>query len=467
MKNLFSNSILFIRLLSLSGLFFISSLTQAQRFDDEFSRPLSAVIHEISTRFGVRVKVDADTVGKLVPRADFRIRPYSVEKSFSGVLSLFDYLAVKQTDGSYRIRKYEYMRRTPDDGRKMLDYLNSLYTDSTAWSTRRDCLLSEVRKQLDWENALAGKVVNPKPLLSPLRHYSNYSVQNFALESLPGYYVTGSIYLPSRKGIYPLVLMPNGHWPGGRYNADEQIRFATLARMGVISVSYDLFGWGESELMVGAAAHRSATAHVVQLLNGIAVLDYMLTRKEVDPRRIGANGGSGGGSQVIMLALLDQRIAAACPTVNLASHFDGGCPCESGMPVSLACNGTNNAELMATFAPKPLCVISNDKDWTASVPGLEYPYLQRIYGFYKAGEKLSNIHLAGEGHDFGPNKRKAVYDFFANVFSLNTLPPDETGVTIEEIEKMLSFGPKGEKLPADAVSSLIEVEEALKSDNNK
>ena len=104
MKNLFSNSILFIRLLSLSGLFFISSLTQAQRFDDEFSRPLSAVIHEISTRFGVRVKVDADTVGKLVPRADFRIRPYSVEKSFSGVLSLFDYLAVKIGRASWRGR---------------------------------------------------------------------------------------------------------------------------------------------------------------------------------------------------------------------------------------------------------------------------------------------------------------------------------------------------------------------------
>lgn len=61
--------------------------------------------------------------------------------------------------------------------------------------------------------------------------------------------------------------------------------------------------------------------------------------------------------------------------------FDGGCPCESGKPIQLAGGGTCNAELAAMFAPRPMLVVSDGGDWTASVPTLEYPYLQRVYGF--------------------------------------------------------------------------------------
>lgn len=469
-------------------------------FEQQFARPLGTMIRELSARFGVKLKVEVDTAGKQVPWADFRIRPYSLDESLNGILSLFDYRAVKQADGSYKIRPYEYMRRTPDDGRKMLNYLNTLYTDKESWEKRHACLRSGVREALGWDAAVAKLVANPDFLLSKPRVYDGYLVRNFALETLPGYYVTGSVYLPKGKGPFPLLLMPNGHWADGRYNADEQTRFATLARMGVVSVSYDLFGWGESALMVGAAAHRTSTAQVVQLLNGVAILDFFLNKQSrendkvaslttktsttpeasgntskrslsnqpvynkslkisIDPTLIGANGGSGGGSQVIMLGVLDDRIAAACPTVNLASHFDGGCPCESGMPVSLACGGTNNAELAATFAPKPLRIISDDKDWTASVPSLEFPYLQRIYGFYQLKSALSNVHLAGEGHDFGVNKRKAVYEFFAGVFQLKNTVPDESKISVEPKEKMLSFGVKGELLPAGAVRSLKEVDQ--------
>lgn len=450
----------------------LTSVVRAQDFENQFARPLGTMIGELGSRFGVKLKVEVDTAGKQVPWADFRIRPYSLEESLSGILSLFDYRAVKQTDGSYKIRNYEYMRRTPDDGRNMLSYLNTLYPDKASWEKRRSCLRSEARVALGWEAAMAEMVPDPRFQLGEPRSYDGYKVRNFALETLPGYYVTGSLYLPAGKGPFPLLLMPNGHWPEGRYNKDEQIRFATLARIGVVSVSYDLFGWGESALMVGAAAHRTSTAHVVQLLNGVAILDFLVGKTPAlkpvynkhlkisfDPSRIGANGGSGGGSQVIMLGVLDDRIAAACPTVNLASHFDGGCPCESGMPVSLSCGGTNNAELAATFAPKPLRIISDDKDWTASVPTLEYPYLQRIYGFY--GAPVSNVHLAGEGHDFGPNKRKAVYGFFAEVFQLQHARPDESKVTIEPKELMLSFGVKGERLPAGAVRSVQQVDRHL------
>ena len=446
-----------IAILLIFSLQLIHSQGFSQSYETQFSKPLGQVLQEISTRFNVKIKYDADTTGKVVTFADFRIRPYSVEESLTNVLGLFDYKFAKQDEKTYKIKAYEYPRRTTEDGTKMLTYLNTLYKDSTTWNLRRAALKKEVRERLQIDSALA-KCVNSKPILSKIRKFDGFTVQNFALETLPGLYVCGSIYTPLSKGKHALILCPNGHWTDGRYNNDEQTRFATLARMGAVCVSYDLFGWGESALQVSGTAHRTSVAHIIQIMNGLKILDYMLTRKDIDPKRIGANGGSGGGSQVVLLSVLDDRFTAACPTVNLASHFDGGCPCESGMPISLSCGGTNNAELMATFAPKPVCVVSDGGDWTASVPELEYPYLQRIYGFYNAQCKLSNVHLLNEKHDFGVNKRAAVYAFFASVFSLDTKMLDETKVTIELKEAMYSFGVKGENLPANAIREFKQVE---------
>ena len=158
-----------------------------------------------------------------------------------------------------------------------------------------------------------------------------------------------------------------------------------------------------------------------------------------------------------MLSVLDDRFTASAPVVSLASHFDGGCPCESGMPIQLSAGGTCNAELAATFAPRPQLVVSDGGDWTASVPTLEFPYLQRIYGFYNAKDKVTNVHLPKEKHDFGPNKRNAVYDFFADVFKLDKKMLDESKVTIEPESAMYSFGEKGALLPEGAIRSFDKV----------
>ena len=445
------------QIIILALILFCRVAVHAQTFETQFSKPLNQVLSEIANRFQVKIKYDADTTGKVVPYADFRIRPYSVEESLTNVLSLFDYKFAKQDEKTYKIKVYEYPRRTPDDGTKLLAYLSTLYKDTTDWNPRKATLKKEVRKLLQIDPALA-KRVQAKPILSKIRKFDGYTVQNFALETLPGLYVNGSIYSPASKGKHAVILCPNGHWAGGRYNSDEQTRFATLARMGAVCVSYDLFGWGESALQVTGTAHRTSAAHIIQIMNGISILDYMLTRKDVDPKRVGANGGSGGGSQVVLLSVLDDRFTAACPTVNLASHFDGGCPCESGMPIQLAAGGTCNPELMATFAPKPVCVISDGGDWTASVPTLEYPYLQRMYGFYNATNKVSNIHLPNEKHDFGVNKRAAVYQFFASVFNLDSKMIDEKKVTIEPENAMYSFGEKGEKMPVNAIREYKQLE---------
>ena len=85
-----------------------------------------------------------------------------------------------------------------------------------------------------------------------------------------------------------------------------------------------------------------------------------------------------------------------------------------------------------------MMVVSDGGDWTSTTPVLEYPYLQRIYGFYGAQDKVSNVHLPDERHDFGPNKRNAVYQFFTDVFALDATKIDEGKVDIED-EKTLRF----------------------------
>lgn len=422
------------------ALMLLSMSAGAQTFENKYTRPLSDVLKDVSARFGVRLKYNVDTTGLKLEYADFRVRPYSLEETLNNILSPFDFKAVKQNDKLYKIKPYEYPRRQPEDGQKMINWLTSLYSNKAEWEARRDTLRKEVRERLSIDKLLP-LCSKEKPEYSKIRKFDGYTVQNFRLKTVNGHTVCGSIYAPTSKGKHPLIICPNGHFSNGRYGKVQQLRLGTLARMGAICVDYDLWGWGESADEVGSKAHQTSEAHVMQALNGIRILDWMIQRKDVDTKRIGVNGGSGGGTQTVLLTVLDDRYTAANPVVSVSSWFDGGCPCESGMPIQLAGGGTCNAELAAMFAPKPMMLVSDGGDWTSTTPELEYPYLQRIYGFYGATDKVSNIHLPKERHDFGDNKRNAVYKFFIDTFNLDASKLDESKVTIED-ENALRFTPK-------------------------
>lgn len=413
----------------------------AQTYETKFARPLSDVIKDIEKRFDVRLKCgDVDTTGLVLDYADFRIRPYSLDETLQNVLMPFDFKVVYQNGNLWKVKPYEYARRTPADGEKLIAYLNTLYNNKEQWEARKAVVRKEVRERLGID-ALLEKCINEAPQYTKIRKLNGYTVQNFCLKTVNGHTVKGSIYAPAKKGKHPLIICPNGHFYDGRYGKVQQQRLGTLARMGAICVDYDLWGWGESEDEVGSKAHRTAEAHVMQILNGIRILDWMIKRKDVDITRVGVNGGSGGGTQTVLLSVLDDRFTASNPVVSMSSWFDGGCPCESGLPIQLAGGGTCNAELAAMFAPKPMMVVSDGGDWTSTTPELEYPYLQRIYGFYGAKDKVSNIHLPKERHDFGPNKRNAVYRFFIDTFGLDEKMLDEEKITIES-ENTLRFNPK-------------------------
>ena len=252
------------------------------------------------------------------------------------------------------------------------------------------------------------------------------------------------------------MINPCGHFFDERYRPDMQYRLATMAKMGAIAVSYNLFGWGESMLQFKYEWHRSSIAQTIQTLNAIRWIDYLTSLKQADPTRVAITGGSGGGSQTMLVTALDDRITCSIPVVMTSSWFSGGCPCESGLPVHLVCGGTNNAEIAAICAPRPLLIISDGKDWTAAVPTLEFPFIRRTFAFYGKENLVENAHFPEEGHDYGPSKRQACYTFLAKHLSLNrpTGVFDESDIVIEKKEALYVFGPNGETFPKNAVHDL-------------
>ena len=435
------------KLLCLLMLTATTTVGMSQKYETRFERSVTDLMNDVSKRFGVKFKFDknVDTVGKKMPYADFRVRPYSLEMTLDNICKYYDWNWWKQSGNTYKIKLYEYPRRHEAEGKMMLDWLSSLYHNKEQWEARRDTLRREVRQRLELDKFLdscvvtkdkKGNLVRPV-ILSKIRKHDGYTTQNICIELTPGQHLFGTIYASLKKGKHALIVCPDGHWPY-RYRKDEQQRLGTLARMGAVCVDFDLYGWGESEKEVGD--HHSSRAHVYQAACGYILLDWMLkNRKDIDTERVGVMGGSGGGTHTVMLSLLDERVTASAPVVHLASHFDGGCPCESGMPVQLSAGGTCEPELAAVIAPKPMLVVSDGGDWTSSVPTLEFPYLQRIYGFYGAQDKVRNVHLPNERHDFRENKRNAVYDFFIDVFGLDRSMLDESKIEIESEETLKSL----------------------------
>lgn len=448
----------------------LTRMAFAQSSDDKYALPLEDVIGILEERYGIHIKYDAHLVaGKTLNYAAWRFRD-DVDKTLQNVLAPLDLKVNKEGEGKYKLKEYEYYRWEPQDGWNYLDQLAEQYHDKDSWEQRKQQIRSDLYKALKLEPIPAAPPSTP--LVTKKRKMGTYTVENFALEIMPGLYVNGSIYKPAKsKGKLPLMLSPDGHWAGHRFRKDAQIRCAMTAQLGAVAVSYDLFGWGESTLQFKSEDHRRSLSLAVQTLGAIRILDWMLADKNIDTERVGICGGSGGGSQSVLLTALDDRIKLSVPVVSLSSYHFGGCPCESGMPIHAAAGGTNNVELAAMAAPRPQLLISDGKDWTAHMPEHDFPYLQTIYGYYGKADLVKNIHLPEDAHDFGYSKRKPVYDFISKHFNLDTKglkdaagDYDESGCIIEEETALYAFGPHGENLPSNAIKGYENLEKLFKKE---
>lgn len=438
-----------------------------QTTDAQYKKPLKDVLDQIQEKYHVKIKYSpAQVKDKWINYAEWRFRP-DIDTTLDNVLAPLDLKVNKEGPGMYKLKEYEYYRWPVADGWKELDRIASQYHDKDSWEARKAILRPQLYKALEL-SPLPAKPAT-KPIITTKRIFDGYTVENIAIEILPGLYINGSLYKPSKiKGKIPVILSPDGHWPQQRYRADCQIRCATLARMGAMAYSYDLFAWGESLLQFKYEDHRRSLAQTIQALGAIRILDYMLSLKETDPSRVGISGGSGGGSHTVLMAAMDNRIKLSAPVVAVSSYFYGGCPCESGMPIHQCGGGTDNVELAAMAAPHPQLLISDGQDWTAHMPEHDFPYLKKMYGYYGVGNLVENVHLPTEGHDFGPSKRFPLYEFVARNFHLNinsikdkSGKIDESKVTIEKEPAMYVFGDKGEKLPADAIKGFDQLQKVF------
>ncbi|MBS1667882.1 MAG: acetylxylan esterase [Bacteroidetes bacterium] len=361
------------------------------------------------------------------------------------------------------------------EGQKKLAKLLSHYPDQKSWELRKDSVRQCFLKTMGIN--LAVKRNDLKPVFHSKRTMDGYTVENVAFESIPGYFVCGSLYKPLAKGKHPGIICPHGHFYNnkdhflqderGRYRPDMQYRCAGLARMGAIVFDYDMYSYGESTLQSGDFKyHETGFALSLQTWNSIRAIDFLLSLPDVDAKRIGVTGASGGGTQTFIVTALDNRIKASCPVVMVSATFSGGCPCESGLPIH-ACGQTNNAEIAAMAAPRPQLVVSDGSDWTKTVPEVEFPYLKKVYRLYGQSNRVENVHLPNDHHDYGISKREPMYRFFAKNFGLDLKKIsdkdggiDESSIRIEKAADQYVFT-KEFPMPAYALKTHDDIMKAF------
>lgn len=334
---------------------------------------------------------------------------------------------------------------TEDEANLKMKEFASEWDDLESWEARAEKIRQNMIEgmQLEKMPAIEG---NFYPIIHSTREMDGYIVENIAIESFPGFYITGNLYRPTlKKEKYAAILSPHGHLKDKRFTHYVQKRGATLARMGAIVFAYDMVGYGENNQV----NHKMPIALLLQTWNSKRVLEYLLSRPDVDPERIGMTGGSGGGTQTFVLAAIDKRIKVSVPVVQVSAHFFGGCVCESGMPIHKNQNlQTNNVEIAALCAPRPMLLISDGVDWTRNTPNIEFPYIQSVYALYNAEHRIENVHLPMEIHDYGFSKRAAAYNFFAHHLKLQyrNVPYDngykEDFVSILPSEELKVFSDK-------------------------
>jgi len=279
-----------------------------------------------------------------------------------------------------------------------------------AWRARRD----EIRRQILLAAGLYPEFDRP-PLKSEVFGKvdgDDYTIERVALETLPGFYLSGSLYRPKGKtGPYPAILSPHGHWKEGRYTQEKDgnlpARGITFARLGFVCFMTDMVGYGDFKQL----PHKFDDAVWLQGLlglqtwNSLRAMDFLTALPDVDPKRIGVTGASGGGTQTFLLTAVDDRVACAAPVNMVAAEFQGGCSCENAPFLRI---GLNNVEIAAATAPRPLLLIAATGDWTKTVPMLEGPALERTYEALGVKERFRAVQFTAP-HNYNQNSRETVY----------------------------------------------------------
>lgn len=270
-----------------------------------------------------------------------------------------------------------------------------------------------------------------------------YTIDRVMFESFPGHIVTGNLYRPTgdQGRPRPGVLCPYGHWPGGRFmdmpqdavdkeiesgaerfenggRSPLQARCIGLARLGCVVLHYDMVGFCDSVQVPGhrhgaaadldgrepgtwglggfEAAARLQNWFGLQTFNSLRALDLLAALPGVDPARLAVTGASGGATQTIAVAALDDRLQAAFAASMISTSMQGGCTCENAAYLRV---GQGNIDLAALVAPRALGLTAAN-DWTRDLERKGYPDLLglwRMLGFPERFEAHFDIQY---GHNY-------------------------------------------------------------------
>ena len=287
-----------------------------------------------------------------------------------------------------------------------------------------------------------------------------YRVENVIFESRPDFLVSANLYLP--KGLdrpAPGVVGTCGHSANGKAAETYQAFAQGLARQGYVVLLYDPIGQGERlqyvdaqfEALIGTGTREHLQAGNQQFLvdefigswrawDGIRALDYLLTRAEVDPNRIGVTGNSGGGTMTTWLCALEQRWSMAAPSCFVTTfrrNLENELPADTEQcPPRVIAGGLDHEDFLAAMAPKPVMILAKEKDYF-DVRGVEEAYarLKRLWRLLGAEENLA-LFIGPTYHGFSQENREAMYGWFnrAAGLSANSQEPE---LTIEADETLL------------------------------
>jgi cephalosporin-C deacetylase-like acetyl esterase len=316
------------------------------------------------------------------------------------------------------------------------------------------------------------------PTITGVVEGPTFRVEKLHFQSRPNLYVTGNLYLPKKiEGRLPAILYLCGHSRMGR-NGNKtayQHHGIWFANHGYVCLILDTLMLGEIGEPMGAIHHgtyryerwwwhsRGYTSAGVECWNAIRAVDYLSSRPEVDPQKIGATGISGGGIGTFWVSAGDERIAASVPVSGLSDLetqvidkvVNGHCDCmffynSYLWPLS---------NIPALIAPRPFLFSNSDWDTIFPMPGNErirgrMEFLYGLYGKAGGGGNFNSCVVPG-GHSDKLELRLMAYRFFNKHFKGDTSDPVEPKPDLFKPEELRVF-PEDSDIPADQVNTKID-----------
>jgi cephalosporin-C deacetylase-like acetyl esterase len=289
---------------------------------------------------------------------------------------------------------------------------------------------------------LPGKPGTPPPVRRTATiDADDYTVEKFTYESLPGYYVPALLYRPKKLDApAPAVLSPCGHSATGKAADAYQILHVNLAKRGFVVLTYDPVGQGERSQFWDAEKKRSRFGlacgeHAVlgnplyllgmnlarfRIWDGVRGLDHLASLKDVDAKRLGCVGSSGGGTLTAYITALDERVAAAaicCYITTLPRRMGNRIEADPDADpeqdiFDFVGAGIDHAGLLALCAPRPTLLDTARFDFFPIEGAREtFAEAQHLYEVAGAAGKIE-IAEAAVKHGLSVPLRAAVYNWF-------------------------------------------------------